>query len=122
MKKLIYIMIAVALTSCLKPDPENLVTLPPTFTVDGTLDSTPFSMSAGVNGMYLFTDYMDYGYGQVEYIANYSNFENQEGEALSFHLMVSGNTDNEAGDLEDHLSVGNVNINSNFSQNGNFIF
>lgn len=115
-------MIAVALTSCLKPDPENLVTLPPTFTIDGTLDATPFSMSAGVNGMYLFTDYIDYGYGKVEYIANYSKFENQEGEALSFHLMVSGNTDNEAGDLEDHLSVGNVNINSNFSQNGNFIF
>ncbi|MBI1268688.1 MAG: hypothetical protein GC193_14800 [Cryomorphaceae bacterium] len=122
MKNLIYLFIAVALTSCLKPEPEVLVTLSPNFTVDGTLAATPFSMSAGVNGMYLFTDYIDNGYGQVEYVANYSNFENQDGEALSFHLMVRGNTNNTAGDLEDHLSVGNVNINPELSPAGNFIF
>lgn len=122
MKYLIYIFIAFAFTSCLKSDPEDLVTLPPRFTVEGMLDANPFSMEAGVNGMYLFTDYIEYGYGTVVYNANYSDFENPNSEGLSFHLIVKGDANNSAGDLEEHLSAGNVNLNPESSDFGNFIF
>lgn len=122
MKNLIYIVLAMVFASCLKPDPENMVTEPPVFAVHGSLNNSPFSMSAGIDDTYLFTDFVDYGYGKVIYNASFGDFNNQEGEALTFHYIVSGDQTNTASDLEDHLNTGNVAIMSDAIPSGAFIF
>lgn len=110
MRKVFLFSISLVLFGCVKPEPEEVVSLPSHFSLEGTLNGEAFNMTPGENGFYLFTDLADHNQGRVDFAATAAHLTDDLAPWISFELIMDGDEDDFSEDLIDDIEEGELAI------------
>ena len=121
MRKVILFSLSLLLFSCVKPEPEEVVSLPSHFSLTGTLNGEAFDMTPGENGLYLFTDFADHNQGRVDFAATSAHLTDGDAPWISFELIMDGDEDDAPVDLIDEIEEGELDLGINQFQDYDII-